>query len=260
MKTFRSIPLTFLFILGTIVTVAQDDIYWGNNVPESWNGTWPDKYLTACEKSGFTHTANNQDILEYFAMLQWNSEYVHVFDMFTSDRGRNCPVLVMANPRISSAREAKESGKTVVYLQGGIHPGECEGKEALLMLIRDILFGEKTYLLDNLVILVCPNFNVDGNETRSVSRGLPMLSGTRQNAYAFDVNRDAIKLETTNMIGAYTRVFNTWDPVLIYDTHRMGSVRHGYPIVYAGSNVATAHQGPRDYVTYKIFPENITIY
>lgn len=56
------------------------------------------------------------------------------------------------------------------------------------------------------------------------------------------------------MKGAYMRVFNTWDPMIIYDTHNMGSVRHGYPIVYAGSNVATAHPGPRDYVTYKIFP------
>jgi hypothetical protein len=162
----------------------------------------------------------------------------------------------MSNPRITNPKEAKESGKPVIYLQGGIHPGECEGKEAILMIIRDILFGEKTYLLDELIIMVCPNFNVDGNETRSISgRGLPTISGTRRNAYEFDINRDAIKLETTNMRGAYENVFNKWDPVLIYDTHRMGRVTHGYPIVYAGSNVATAHQAPRDYVTYTIFPE-----
>lgn len=255
MKSLRSIQILLLILLfpGSVL-LSQEDIYWGNAVPDGWNGSWPEKYMTACEKSEFTHTANNQDILEYFAMLQWNSEYVHVFDMFTSDRGRKCPVLVMANPRVTNPKEARESGKAVVYMQGGIHPGECEGKEALLMLIRDILFGEKKYLLDNLIIMVCPNFNVDGNETRSVSRGLPMLSGTRRNAYEFDVNRDAIKLETTNMKGAYMRVFNTWDPMIIYDTHNMGSVRHGYPIVYAGSNVATAHPGPRDYVTYKIFP------
>ena len=250
-----TISVLILFICFTTTLFAQEGILWGDAVPEGWNGKWPDEYLTACEKSDFTYTANNQDILEYFEMLMWNSEHVSVFDMFISDRGRACPVLVMTNPRVRSAREAKESGKTVVYLQGGIHPSECEGKEALLMIIRDILFGDKNYLLDNLIIMVCPNFNVDGNETRTLSRGKPVISGTRHNAYGFDVNRDAIKLETTNMIGAYENVFNTWDPIMVYDTHRMGSVRHGYPIVYAGSNVATAHPGPRDYVTYKIFPE-----
>lgn len=255
MKSLKAIFILLVLVsFHANLVLAQDNIYLGNTVPEGWNGSWPEKFTTACEKSGFEYTASNDDILEYFAMLKWNSEYVHVFDMFTSDRGRNCPVLVMANPRVTNAEEARKSGKTVVYLQGGIHPGECEGKEAELMLIRDILFGDKTYLLDNLIILVCPNFNVDGNETRSVSGGLPMLSGTRQNAYSYDVNRDAIKLETTNMKGAYMNLFNKWDPVIIYDTHRMGSVRHGYPIVYAGSNVATAHQAPRDYVTYKIFP------
>jgi hypothetical protein len=233
---------------------AQDQMLWGNAVPENWTGNWPDELRTAGEKSGFTHTANNQDILEYFAMLMWESEYLHVFNMFVSDRGHACPVLVMANPRVTSAEEARESGKPVIYLQGGIHPGEGEGKEALLILVRDILFGDKQYLLDELIIMVVPNFNVDGNETRTISQGVPQLTGVRQNALGFDINRDAIKLETTNMRAAYTQVFNTWDPVLIYDTHRMGRVTHGYPIVYAGSNVPAAHKGVRDYVTYRIFP------
>lgn len=254
MKLLKIIRLFLLLFLFTASTFAQDDILWGHTVPEGWNGEWPGEFLTAGEKSGFTHTLTNQDILDYFAMLVWNSEHVHVFSMFTSDRGLTCPVLVMSNPRVTSAEEAKESGKPVIYLQGGIHPGESEGKEALLMLVRDILFGDKKYLLDNLIIMVVPNFNVDGNETRSVTRGLPFLSGTRQNAEGYDVNRDAIKLETTNMRAAYTRIFNTWDPVLIYDTHRMGRLTHAYPIAYAGSNVPAAHAGPRDYVTYDIFP------
>ncbi|MBM3420470.1 MAG: hypothetical protein FJY11_04975 [Bacteroidetes bacterium] len=247
--------ITLLFLLAiNISLVSQEKMWWGYNMPEKWNGTWTEELQTAAERSGFTHTASNNDILEYFAMLQWKSEHVHVFSMYTSDRGLTCPVLVMANPRVSSPREARESGKPVIYLQGGIHTGEHEGKEALLMLIRDILFGDKGYLLDNLIIMVVPNFNVDGNETRSVTRGLPWLSGTRQDARGYDINRDAIKLETTSMNALYTNIFNTWDPVLVYDTHRMGGVNHGYQIAYAGSNVPAAHQAPRDFVTYRFFP------
>jgi dipeptidyl-peptidase-4 len=258
MKKTLVLLVTLLAVSAFItlpVSAQKGDIYWGNAVPKNWNGKWDEKLRTASEKANFAHTATNQDILEYFAMLKWNSENVYIFNMFTSDRGRNCPVLVMSNPRVTNANEAKESGKTVVYLQGGIHPSECEGKEAILMLIRDILFGNKKYLLDNLIIICCPNFNVDGNETRSVSGKLPKLTGTRSNAKGYDLNRDAIKVETVNMQGAYRNLFNRWDPTIIHDTHRMGSPRHGYAIAYAGSNVATAHQEPRDYVTYKIFPE-----
>ena len=247
--------LPLIICLSATVLFSQDDILWGDAVPENWNGTWPEEMRTACEKADFAHTATNQDILEYFAMLRWNSENVHIINAFISDRGRTCPVLVLSNPRVTSAKEAKESGKAIVYLQGGIHPDECEGKEALLMIIRDILFGEKKYLLDNLIIMICPNLNVDGNETRVVNFDLPKLTGIRHNALGYDLNRDALKVESTNLQGIYKNVYNDWDPVLVYDTHRMGSPRHGYAIVYAGANVATAHSGPRDYVTNKMFPE-----
>jgi hypothetical protein len=244
----------FLILFNTVFLMAQNKIYWGNDVPPNWTGDWPEALQTKCEKADFAYTATYQDILEYFSMLMWKSEYVHVFNMFTSDLGRTSPVLVLSKPRITTPEEAKKSGKTVIYLQGGIHPSECEGKEALLMVIRDILFGDKQYLLDNLVILINPNFNVDGNETRVVNDAYPKLTGTRRNAAGYDVNRDAIKLQTRNMRGAYKTVINKWDPTLIYDTHRMGATRHGYAIAHGGSNVATAHQGPRDYVTYNMFP------
>lgn len=247
--------LTIAFFTAfQLILLAQNGTYWGNNVPENWNGTWPDELRTKSEKANFSYTVNHQDVLEYFAMLKWNSENVHTFNMFTSDLGRTSPVLVMSNPRIDNPKDAKASGKTIVYLQGGIHPGECEGKEALFMVIRDILFGDKKYLLDELIIMVNPNFNVDGNETRVVNGDYPMLNGTRRNAAGYDVNRDGIKLQTLNMQGAYRNVLNKWDPTLIFDTHRMGGTRHGYAIAQAGSNVVTAHQGPRDYVTYTLFP------
>ncbi len=246
--------LAFVFFLISISLFAQNTIYTGNNVPPNWSGNWPDELRTKSEKANFSYTATYTDVLEYFSMLMWKSENVHTFNMFNSDLGRTSPVLVMSNPRITSPKEAKASGKTVVYLQGGIHPAECEGKEALFMVIRDILFGDKKYLLDELIILVNPNFNVDGNETRVVNNAYPLLTGTRRNAAGYDVNRDGIKLQTLNMQGAYKNVLNRWDPTLIFDTHRMGGTRHGYAIAQAGSNVVTAHSGPRDYVTYKLFP------
>jgi hypothetical protein len=241
-------------LLISLVHSQEKKIYWGDDVPSGWNGNWPEKFQTPAEKSEYTETASNDEILEFISTLKWNSENMYVFNMFVSDLGRNCPVVVMANPVVTSARDAKASGKTIIYLQGAIHPDESEGKDALLILMRDILLGEKKYLLDKLVILCCPNFNVDGTESWAVQDRIPMLAGIRQNARGFDINRDAIKLETTNMQQACRSVFNTWDPTIILDTHRMGRARHGYSIGYATSTVPAAYPGPRNYVTDELFP------
>jgi hypothetical protein len=174
--------------------------------------------------------------------------------MFTTSLRRTGAAAVMANPRVASPDEAAKSGKTVVYLQGNIHAYEPEAKEALMMLMRDILFGKRKRLLDDLIIIVCPNLNVDGTDTLSLSEGTPHLLGSATNAQNINLNRDAVRIETAEIAGLYRAVFNRWDPVLIYDGHLMGRVQHGYAIGYATCTVPTAHPGPRDYVFDKLFP------
>ena len=216
MKYLELLTAYILCFLLTVIACSQEKkIYWANDVPTGWNGSWPANFQTPAEKSDYTETASNGEILEFISMLKWNSESIYVYNMFVSNLGRSCPVVVMANPRTTSARRAKASGKTIIYLQGAIHPDESEGKDALLILMREILLGGKKYWLDKLIILCCPNFNVDGTESWTVKDRIPQLAGIRQNAQGFDINRDAIKLETTNMQQAYHRVFNTWDPTII---------------------------------------------
>jgi len=250
--------IAFVMLMALFLAASGSDqqkkIYWGKEVPDGWNGNWPVELLTIPEKTNYEKTTSTYQVHEFINVLQWNSENVHVFNMFTSELRKVCPVVVLANPRITSPQEAKASGKPVIYLQGSIHPPESPGKEALLMLMRDILLGEKKYLLDNQIILFCPNFNVDGTDTWSTSDRLPKLQGTRTNAQGYDLNRDAIKLETNNVRALNRVVFSRWDPILVHDTHCMGGVRHAYPIVYAASNVPTAHPEPRGYVTNKLFP------
>jgi hypothetical protein len=251
-KRLWIIAFMVFFVLST--AVAAQKIYWGDSVPGGWNGNWPAKFLTVPEKTNYVRTTSSFEILEFIDMLRWSSDKVHVFNMFTSNQRKVCPVVVLANPRVTTPEEAIKSGKTVVYLQGNIHPPEAEAKEALLMLMREILFGKKKHLLDNLIILICPNFNVEGTDTWGLNDGTPHLGGTRVNSLNFDLNRDAVKLETIEVNALYRNVFNRWDPTLIYDGHAMGRVQHGYAIVYATSTVPAAHPGPRGYVFDKLFP------
>lgn len=256
-KIAKKVLPVFVFLLIPLVLSSfpyRPKIYWGSEVPDGWNGRWLDKFQIVPEKTDYKRTSSSLEVLEYINTLRWNSEWVHVFPMFVSKLRKSCPVVVMANPRVTSPEEAKKSGKPIIYLQGNIHPPEAEGKEALLMLMRDILLGRKKHLLDNQIILCCPNFNVDGNDTWTLKDGSPEIIGFRRSAGDYDLNRDAIKLESVNVNGLYRSVLNPWDPVLFFDAHAMGRVRHGYAIVYATSCVPAAHAGPREYVLNTLFP------
>jgi hypothetical protein len=243
----------FLALLVPRVTAAQK-IYWGDSVPQGWNGKWPAKYLTMPERTNFERTASSTQVLEFIDAMRWASDKVYVINMFTTTMRRTCPAVVLASPRVTSPDQAAKSGKTVVYLQGNIHAYEPEAKEALMMLMRDILLGKRKGLLDNLIIIVCPNFNVDGTDTLSLSEGTPHILGSAVNAQNINLNRDAIRVETAEIAGLYRTVFNRWDPTLIYDGHLMGRVQHGYAIGYATCTVPASHPGPRDYVFNKLFP------
>lgn len=256
MTRSRVVPfvMAVALVLSGVGLAQQRKIFWADEVPKGWNGRWPAKYLTVAEKSGFTRTMNTLQLHEFVDVLKWNSEQVHVFPVFTSGLGKVAPAIVLANPRITSPQQARASGKAVIYLQGNIHPPESEGAEALLMVMRDILFGSRKHLLDNQILIFCPIFNVDGTDTFTTQDGTPHITGVRTNAAGFDLNRDGVKLETAEVRGLYQNVLNRWDPVLLFDAHLMGRVKHGYANVYATSTVPAAHPGPRAYVWDKLFP------
>jgi hypothetical protein len=254
MKTIRLLALVLTFSVLYGGATAQQNMYWGNEVPEGWSGTWPAELLTVAERSDFTRTMAIEDVHEFFDMIKWRSDKVHVFDLFTTGTGRVSSAIVLANPRISSPEEARESGKPVIYLQGKIHPPEPEGAEASMMVMRDILFGDRGDLLDDQIIIITPIFNVDGTASLHTRDRGPYVGGQRQNVDGFDLNRDAVKLETIEMNGVLEELLNEWDPVLMYDSHRMGTGNFAYSIAYTNATVPAAHPGPRTYVRNSLFP------
>ena len=254
MRQIRLFATITAFVLLCSGAAAQQQMYWGNDVPEGWNGEWPEELRTVAEKSDFTRTMSIEDLHEFIDAVKWKSENVHVVNLFTTTLGRISSAVVLANPRITSPEEAESSGKPVVYLQGKIHPPEPEGAEAMLMLMRDILFGGRKHLLDKQIIIITPILNADGTGTLATRDRAPFVGGQRSNAKGFDINRDAVKLETTEMIGLLENLLNPWDPVLLYDSHRMGRGNFAYSIAYVNCTIPAAHPGPRQYVRDNLFP------
>jgi hypothetical protein len=125
-------------------------------------------------------------------------------------------------------------------VQGNIHAGEVEGKEALLMLIRDLSFAKGSGILDSVVLLAQPIYNADGNERFASqeknrrSQNGPELVGTRANAQGFDLNRDYIKAEAPETRAALA-AFDEWQPDVFVDLHTTDGSYHGYALTYSPS-------------------------
>src|SRR5262249_55904821 len=155
--------------------------------------------------------------------------------------GRKLPLMILADPPVSTPEEAARSKKLVVFALGNIHAGEVDGKEALLMLARDIVTAKEQPLLKDIILVIAPIFNADGNEkiakTNRPSQAGPTDGvGIRANAQGFDLNRDFVKMESPE-VRALVRALNKWDPAVFIDCHTTNGSYHRYTITYEGGRV-----------------------
>jgi hypothetical protein len=125
----------------------------------------------------------------------------------------------------------------VVLLSCGIHSGEICGKEASLMLMRDLVDTGLDGLLDRLTLVIVPVFNVDGHEAPSPWNRMSQIGpaggmGHRANALGHDLNRDFMKLDTPEVRDWIGRLFNRWRPHLTIDMHTTDGWDHRYALTY----------------------------
>jgi dipeptidyl-peptidase-4 len=193
------------------------------------------KLLTTAEKSDFTSTSRLSEVVDFINALQKDHpKNIRIEPLTTSTEGRTIPLVFLGNPLPKSPLDLKNDKRAVVYIQANIHAGEVEGKEAIQMLMRDILQKETDDYLANVVLIVCPVFNADGNEkistnNRTHQNGPVNGVGVRHNGQLLDLNRDAMKLETPE-VSAMVSVLNEWDPQVFIDLHTTnGSYRKESP-------------------------------
>ena len=137
-----------------------------------------------------------------------------------------------------------------------IHAGEVDGKEALLMLARDLALAQDKALLEQLVIVFAPIFNADGNERlgnhRPEQAGPPQV-GTRDNAAGLDLNRDFVKLETPE-VRALVKFLNDWNPAVVIDCHTTNGSHHRYTLTYEGGRCPAGDPKIVDFTRDKLLP------
>ena len=187
-------------------------------------------WITPAEANGFTSTPNYAETRAWLERLAAASTLVRVEVFGRSPQGREL-IVVFA----TADGGELDPDKPTLFVQCGIHPGEIDGKEAGMMLLRDIAFGSKRALLDRVNLVFVPIFSVDGHERASAfnrpnQRG-PNNQGWRNTAQNLNLNRDYTKLDAPEM-RAMIALLQSVDPDLYLDIHVTDGMDYQYDITY----------------------------
>lgn len=217
------------------------------------------KLLTVAEISNYETTSSYADVMNFIKEIKKISPHIKLESIASSTERRDIPLLVIGNPVPKSAAQLKNDKRIKVYIQGNIHAGEVEGKEAALMFIRDLLLKRKEILKD-VILLVCPIFNADGNEPISVKNrtnqnGPKNGVGVRYNGQFLDLNRDAVKLETPEVSGLLANVLNKWDPAIFVDLHTTNGSYHEEPVTFVWQMNVNGDSNLISYMRDKMMPQ-----
>ncbi len=214
------IRLILAFLLLPVLLIAQS----------------PDRWRTEYERSGYLRTGRYAETVQYCQRLAQASPWVRYERFGKTPQGRDLPLVILSRDGAFTPEAARRSGKAIVMIQSGIHAGEIDGKDASLILMREIaITKERAAVLDHAVILVIPIFNVDGHERfgpyNRINQNGPEEMGWRVTAQNLNLNRDYMKADAPEM-QAWLKLFNAWMPDFFVDCHVTDGIDFQYDVTF----------------------------
>jgi hypothetical protein len=193
-------------------------------------------FTTQFETSKGTETPEYKDVISYYKDLSNAYPEISLFEMKQTDSGEPLHLVVFNADGKMNLNSFKTTDKNKLLINNGIHPGESDGIDASMMLLRDIVQNDslqKKY--EHTLIAVIPVYNIGGAlnrnaHTRANQNG-PLEYGFRGNARNFDLNRDFVKQDTKNA-AAFADIFHTVAPDVFIDNHVSNGADYQYAITY----------------------------
>ena len=203
--------ITLLFLLQTIFSFAQD-------------------FKTPYEKGNGNQTTTYEEMVKFYDDLDKNFESISVVEKGKDDNGEPIRVVIFDN--------SKKQNIPVIFINNGIHPGEPDGIDATMMLMRDLALG-KIKVPQNTKVAAIEAYNISGMMRRGkfsrANQNGPEEHGFRGNARNFDLNRDFIKNDTENA-KAFQEIFHWLKPIYFIDNHVSNGADYQYTFTYISTN------------------------
>lgn len=225
--------------------------------------------FTRAESTSFRETSLHADVMRFVRALDSQGDpRLRLTTFGASPGGRELPLLILSKDGARTPEEARRSGRPVVLMLDGIHPGEVEGKEASLALVRDFLGGRHPNWLDSITLLVAPLFNPDGNDALDPENrrlDLKRLSGqpgpvvgTRTQSQGINLNRDYLRQASPEMRLLSQNVVVPWAPDLTIDNHATnGSVHRFHMTVDIPHTIESGRAEPIALMRERMVPDVI---
>lgn len=203
--------ITLLLLVQTVFSFAQD-------------------FKTPYEKGNGNQTTTYEEMVKFYDDLDKNFESISVVEKGKDDNGEPIRVVIFDN--------SKKQNIPVIFINNGIHPGEPDGIDATMMLIRDLALG-KIKVPQNTKVAAIEAYNISGMLRRGkfsrANQNGPEEHGFRGNARNFDLNRDFIKNDTENA-KAFQEIFHWLKPIYFIDNHVSNGADYQYSFTYISTN------------------------
>ena len=218
-----------------------------------------DPWVTPGELKGLEDTPSYDETMSYLQKLAAASPSLKMVSLGKSREGRDFWMVIASNRSLFEPDQIIQSGQPVLLVQAGIHSGEIDGKDAGLMLLRDMTVkGHKKELLDSVIMLFVPILNVDGHERRGpfnrINQRGPQNMGWRTNAANLNLNRDYTKVDTEG-IRAILGCIRTYKPNLYFDIHVTDGVDYQYDVTFGANGTRGFSPASGMFLEQTLFPE-----
>lgn len=192
--------------------------------------------LTPFEKGNKNQSTTYEECISFYQVLDSNSDKIEIKTMGLTDSGKPLHIVVFSENKNFSFNQ----NKAILLVNNGIHPGEPDGIDATMMLMRD-LANSKIKIPKNTIVVAIPVYNIDGmlnrNSFTRANQNGPEAYGFRGNGRNYDLNRDFIKSDTRNS-RSFQEIFHTVNPDVFLDNH----VSNGADYQYTFTCIATQHE------------------
>jgi hypothetical protein len=192
---------------------------------------------TPFEAQGSNYTATYDEIIAFYKSLEASSPKVKVVEYAEgTDIGRPLHLVIISNSKVFHPVPLRQADTRFVMINNGIHPGEPDGIESSMILARDLVEDSRySALLDHIVLLIIPTYNVDGTLQRNgvyrANQNGPQEYGFRGNGRNLDLNRDFIKCDSRNA-RTFAKIYTEWRPDVFVDTHTSNGADYPYIMTY----------------------------
>ena len=216
-------------------------------------------YPTPFELGNGNQTTTWPECIAYYQKLAADfPQVLQFFEIGQSDSGRPIHAGVVTADGVFDREQLKAAGRPVFFNNNGIHPGEPEGVDACMALVRDFcLDTDRRAALGNTVFLFTAIYNVDGSMNRQntsrVNQDGPESFGFRGNSLHLDLNRDFIKCDSLNA-QVFNRFFTAWDPDVMVDTHTSNGADYAYTMTLIQTQTDKLGYGLGEYLKQQMLP------